>query len=75
MSFKTTIVTLESFAVAGRAIRACHQEADRLGITRKTLCFVSRAQRRYGRDVVAVVAIVDGIAITPAKWRRIALKA
>ena len=73
--FTTRIVTLESFAVARRAVRACHAEADRIGWTRKQIRFRFRATRRTGRDVVALIADVHGIAIVPAHWKRIALAA
>lgn len=69
------IVTLESFAAAKRAARACHHEADRIGWTRKQLRFTFHLTRRYGRDVVALTATVHGIAIVPAHWKRIALAA
>ena len=69
------IVTLESFAAAKRAARACRDEADRIGWTRKQIRFAVRGTTRYGRDVVALTAIVHGIAITPAHWKRIALAA
>ena len=69
------IVELESFAAARRAARACRNEADRIGWTRKQIRFAIRGTRRYGKDAVALTAIVHGIAIAPAHWKRIALAA